>query len=182
MIAEGATLQEIADASGATVSGVRSAVIRLGLQTRRMASNREARTARSSGAAEIQRVCSTHGLAQFRRDINGSYRCLRCRAERVKARRRRIKEILVAEAGGRCVVCGYERCLRALGFHHLDPASKEFGVAFRGATRSLARARFEAAKCVLLCANCHMEVEAGVTSLPFDRTIGGSSIGRAGRC
>ena len=33
--------------------------------------------------------------------------------------------------------------------------------------RSLARCRQEAAKCVLLCANCHAEVEAGVAELPY---------------
>jgi hypothetical protein len=54
---------------------------------------------------------------------------------------------------------------RALEFHHVDPAAKRFGVAFRGVTRSLDAAREEASKCVLLCANCHAEVEAGVRSL-----------------
>ena len=93
------------------------------------------------------------------------YRCARCRAERVTERRRKVKQILVAEAGGRCQLCGYERCSRALGFHHVDPASKSFTVAFGGLTRSIARARAEVGKCVLLCANCHMEVEAGVRSL-----------------
>jgi len=109
-----------------------------------MASNRESRAARLRGESEVARECSLHGESRFQHDSQGSYRCLECRAERVKARRRRIKEILAAEAGGRCVICGYDRCLRALGFHHVDPSQKEFGVAFRGATRSLARARAEA--------------------------------------
>jgi hypothetical protein len=34
-----------------------------------------------------------------------------------------------------------------------------------GATRSLERNRREAAKCVLLCSNCHAEVEAGLKIL-----------------
>jgi hypothetical protein len=84
----------------------------------------------------------------------------------VSRRRRAIKAALVVEAGGRCGLCGYDRCARALSFHHVDPATKEFGVALRGVSRSLARARAEAAKCVLLCANCHMEVEAGVALVP----------------
>jgi hypothetical protein len=33
-------------------------------------------------------------------------------------------------------------------------------------TRSIASFREEIAKCVLLCSNCHAEVEAGVRSLP----------------
>lgn len=79
-----------------------------------------------------------------------------------------MKAILVAEAGGACVLCGYDRCERALSFHHLDPATKEFGVAFRGHARSLDRARAEAAKCALVCANCHMEIEAGLASIPLE--------------
>ena len=125
--------------------------------------------ARSDGPApaEILRTCARHGEAVYvRYGETDHYRCLRCRRERVIARRRKVKEILVTEAGGRCVVCGYARYAGALQFHHLDPASKRFGLALNGVARSLERARREAAKCVLLCANCHAEVEAGLTGLP----------------
>ena len=77
-------------------------------------------------------------------------------------RRRKGKAILVAEAGGACVACGYDRCIAALQFHHLDPAEKRFSLSQQGMTRSLERARAEARKCVLLCGNCHAEAEAGV--------------------
>jgi hypothetical protein len=79
----------------------------------------------------------------------------------VAARRRRLKAILVAEAGGGCTRCGYDRCVSALQFHHRDPAQKAFQLGSGGLTRSLERLRKEAGKCVLLCANCHAEVEAG---------------------
>jgi hypothetical protein len=95
----------------------------------------------------------------------GGYRCVRCRAEQVTDWRRRVKARLVAEAGGRCTVCGYDRCLAALQFHHVDPAQKRFHLAAGGVARSLERLREEVAKCVLLCSNCHAEVEAGVTDL-----------------
>jgi hypothetical protein len=91
---------------------------------------------------------------------------VRCRAEAV-TRRRRVKEILVAEAGGACRLCGYDRCPAVLQFHHLDPGQKRFALAARGVARSLASARVEAAKCVLLCANCHAEVESGLVDLPL---------------
>jgi len=41
-----------------------------------------------------------------------------------------------------------------------------FSLSEEGVTRSLARARAEAEKCVLLCAKCHAEVEAGVAAAP----------------
>jgi hypothetical protein len=53
----------------------------------------------------------------------------------------------------------------ALQFHHLNPQEKEFGLAVSGRTRAIAELRREAEKCVLLCANCHVEVERGIASL-----------------
>ena len=62
-------------------------------------------------------------------------------------------------------MCGYDRCVGALEFHHLVPAEKRFSLSHRGVARSLEKARAEASKCVLLCANRHAEVEAGLVSL-----------------
>jgi hypothetical protein len=62
-------------------------------------------------------------------------------------------------------LCGYDRCMGALHFHHVDPSLKNFTLGHRGVARSIANARAEAKKCVLLCSNCHAEVEAGMTSL-----------------
>jgi 5-methylcytosine-specific restriction endonuclease McrA len=109
--------------------------------------------------------CRRHGVTPFRRRSTGGYRCGKCRSEAVARRRRKVKRVLVNEAGGRCRLCGYDRCLAALEFHHLVPGEKSFSMSHRGVARSLAKARSEAQKCVLLCANCHAEVEAGVTTL-----------------
>ena len=75
-----------------------------------------------------------------------------------------MKRILVEEAGGRCVVCGYDRCIINLVFHHIDPGQKSFGLA--SCTRALAALRDEVAKCILVCANCHGEIEAGLIECP----------------
>ena len=72
------------------------------------------------------------------------------------------------EAGGSCAVCGYDKYPRALEFHHVDPSQKEFGLSARGVARSLEKLRAEAAKCVLLCGNCHAEVEAGIKVLSLE--------------
>jgi excisionase family DNA binding protein len=110
-------------------------------------------------------TCPRHGPTEFWLEPRGTYRCLRCRSEAVSRRRRRLKEILVAEAGGRCSICGYDRYLGALQFHHRNGEMKHFAIANRGLTRSLAAVRAEAKKCVLLCANCHSEVEAGIVKV-----------------
>jgi hypothetical protein len=62
--------------------------------------------------------------------------------------------------------------MAALEFHHVAPDDKRFSLSHRGVTRSIARARAEASKCVLLCANCHAEVEAGIAKLTLpDRLL-----------
>jgi len=77
-----------------------------------------------------------------------------------------LKRLLVTEAGGACELCGYAGFVGALEFHHRDPTEKAFGLGSRGITRSLAAVRAEAAKCALLCSNCHAEVEGGFRELP----------------
>jgi transposase-like protein len=119
-----------------------------------------------STAAEVVRDCPRHGWTWFRMVGGRRYRCARCVVEAVSERRRRVKEILVGEAGGKCAACGYRACIGVLQFHHVDPATKRFHLGREGVTRSLAAARAEARKCVLLCANCHTEVELGFRMLP----------------
>jgi hypothetical protein len=111
-------------------------------------------------------VCPRHGLVAFHYyKASGRWRCKRCVGEAVTRRHRRVRAILLEEAGGRCAICGYHRCTLNLHFHHVDPAKKSFAVnAMKG--KSLAAFRGEAKKCVLLCANCHGEVEAGLVRSP----------------
>jgi hypothetical protein len=62
-------------------------------------------------------------------------------------------------------VCGYDQCIVNLHFHHVDPSKKSFGITVaRG--KALATYREEAKKCVLVCANCHGEIEAGLIESP----------------
>ena len=68
--------------------------------------------------------------------------------------------------GNKCTLCGYDKCSKALNFHHLDPSKKSFGLSERGLTRSWEKIKLEIEKCILLCANCHTEVHAGVAILP----------------
>ena len=112
-------------------------------------------------------ICERHGPGEFVVRGDGSPRCVRCRSESVSEARRRRKALLVAEAGGACVVCGYDRYPGALQFHHRDPETKRFAIAHRGASRSLTSMREVAAKCVLLCGNCHAEIDAGLIDMPL---------------
>jgi 5-methylcytosine-specific restriction endonuclease McrA len=113
-------------------------------------------------------LCAYHGESEFILEGRGYYRCKRCRSDGVTRHRRKLKSILVQEAGGRCVVCGYDRHPRALEFHHLNPDEKRLTLSANGVTLSLDALRAEARKCVLLCSNCHAEVEDGLISPPIE--------------
>ena len=87
----------------------------------------------------------------------------------VSRRRKKLREMARDYKGGKCTVCGYNKCQRALSFHHLNPKEKDFDLSSRGLTRSWERIKKEIDKCVLLCANSHMEVHDGITQLPIKR-------------
>jgi transposase len=98
-----------------------------------------------TAGAELMRECRTHGWTWFRRiDTATGYRCAQCAVEAVSNRRRRMKQILVEEAGGSCVACGDDAFMPVLQFHHVDAATKRFHLGREGVTRSLERARAEA--------------------------------------
>jgi transposase-like protein len=164
LIREGLSTREISSRLGLSQSTVRHWLRKYGLRTHR-ARRENSRGVRGVDADRQVMTCPRHGPTEFWLEQRGIYRCLRCRSEAVARRRRKLKAILVEEAGGGCSVCGYDRYVGALQFHHRNGETKAFDVASRGLTRSLEAVREEAAKCVLLCANCHAEVEAGIVSI-----------------
>ena len=166
LIEDGLTVRQIAQRVGRGATTVRYWLTRHGLRT----AAAEQRELRRQGllADRVDRDCPSHGAQPFFLDNAGRYRCPRCRVESVQRRRRRVKEIIVTEAGGACLLCGYDAFIGALEFHHVDPASKSFGLGQGGLTRSLALIRAEARKCALLCSNCHAEVEGGFRALPSE--------------
>jgi hypothetical protein len=166
LIEEGLTVRIVGERLGVSHATVRYWMTKYDLVTPRGRLWRDSHAARHSLEPTRRGTCPRHGEVRFvRRDAG--FRCERCRVEAVTQRRREIKRLLVAEAGGRCQTCGYDRCIAALQFHHRVPSEKAFAVAGKGLSRSLAASRAEAAKCTLLCANCHAEVEAAERTLPY---------------
>jgi hypothetical protein len=76
--------------------------------------------------------------------------------------RRELKRKAVDYKGGCCEICGYDRCLAALTFHHRDPIQKDFGISDIMNILSWQRIKRELDKCHLLCSNCHYEVHHGL--------------------
>ncbi len=80
----------------------------------------------------------------------------RRRVEAVISWRKRAKKRLVEYKGGSCQICGYNRCINALEFHHLDRNKKDFTIA--GKSISFEKIKSEVDKCILVCSNCHREI------------------------
>ena len=93
---------------------------------------------------------------------------------RVKTYRQKIKERAVEYKGSKCVKCGYDKCIRALEFHHIDPNQKDFHLsAYK--VLSWDKIKIELDKCILVCSNCHKEIHFEIDN-NTDRVIGSSPI------
>lgn len=71
----------------------------------------------------------------------------------------KIKEV----HGGKCIRCGYDKCIKALEFHHIDPTKKDFTIS--NDHFKLLDAVEESKKCILICSNCHKELHDDLWSL-----------------
>ena len=67
--------------------------------------------------------------------------------------------------GGKCEICGYDKYLGALDFHHLDPAQKDFAISNSNIYKNLDKLKKELDKCILVCANCHREIHGGLVNI-----------------
>lgn len=110
----------------------------------------------------IKKRCSKHGEVEHFVRKEGGYRCRKCSVISTVERRRKIKRDLVEIFGGKCVKCGYNKCIASLEFHHLDRKTKKFSIGGYGVCYSFEKMLAEAKKCILVCRNCHGEIENGV--------------------
>lgn len=91
-------------------------------------------------------------------------RCFKCDyVYELRVFNRKLLNILGA-GNIKCQVCGYDKCISALEFHHLDPSQKDRTIASMR-NYSETNLRKEINKCILLCSNHHREVHAGVLDL-----------------
>lgn len=111
--------------------------------------------------------CEKHGLTEFALRKDGRYRCRKCSVDAVQKRRDYIKLMAIEYKGGKCQNpdCGYNKCVSALEFHHIDSEEKEFGIGNKGYTRSWEIVKKELDKCILLCCNCHIEVHSNLLNI-----------------
>lgn len=82
--------------------------------------------------------------------------CKSCHNLQTIERQKKNKQVALDYKGGKCMECGYHRCLAALEFHHADPSKKDPNWT-NLRSWGIERIYKELDKCELLCANCHRE-------------------------
>ncbi len=75
--------------------------------------------------------------------------------------RRNMKLQAIKMLGGKCSICGYNKCVDALEFHHKNPKEKEFKLGSSN-TMSWEEYKNELKKCILVCSNCHKEIHSKI--------------------
>lgn len=100
--------------------------------------------------------------------------CKKCFNEISQQRKQKIKVTLVERCGGKCCICGYSQCVAALEFHHIDPDKKDVPISLING-KSVEKIMPELEQCVMVCANCHREIHAGLVDV-----LGLSSCGAPG--
>lgn len=125
---------------------------------------------------ELEKECewtssfTAKGQPEYRvrcKSCHAKYRNDKIKARRIEVTQQRlkakykIKRKCIEYLGGKCVNCAYDKCEKALTFHHIDPKQKVSDVCSL-LDRKWELVRAELDKCILLCFNCHMEKEAEI--------------------
>lgn len=101
------------------------------------------------------RTCGIDGEHNFYKTTK--YQCKTCWNKRTAQSGKDQVKLLKEEFGGKCSKCGYDKCMDALQFHHVDPTKKEFALG-QGRGFNIDRIREELKKCIMVCSNCHIEM------------------------
>jgi hypothetical protein len=120
----------------------------------------------------VPRICPRCNLNKEATDFydskgikNAGTYCKQCMNEHTMERVRNMKQKWVEYKGGKCQLCGYSKCPGALEFHHLDPSKKDFNLSRYRVRAFNEQIRQEIDKCLMVCANCHREIHAGLVDI-----------------
>lgn len=89
--------------------------------------------------------------------------------QNIKDFRIRQKKRIIYVMGEKCAICGYNKCDSALELHHLNPQEKDFTFS-KNTNRAWEQIVSELPKTILVCANCHREIHAGLINNSYLKT------------
>jgi len=111
-------------------------------------------------------ICNKHNIsAHYLSGIKRPrWKCKLCDRDYQIIFLKNLKKKCLDYKGGKCERCKYDKCVRSMHFHHVDPSLKEFSISDRNpntnknGTKKWDSVKKELDKCILLCSNCHYEV------------------------
>jgi hypothetical protein len=127
------------------------------------------KTVRKINTINKNRTCLTCNAIKpqenfYKRANKYTSQCIECFKKSKTYNRNKVKQLAVNYLGGSCSVCGYNKCLAALEFHHVDSTTKDKNYSnYKNAFTD--KFKTELDKCVLLCANCHREHHSSTTDI-----------------
>lgn len=140
MVNDGLSSYAIADKTGKSKSTIWYWLLKYNLGTKRVCK------------------CGKCGETDSLKFHSGRYtQCKKCRQFYQNKSNRKRKYIFVQYKGGKCTICGYDKCMAALDFHHSNPDEKDPDWK-KMRKWSLKKVKGELDKCVLVCRNCHSEI------------------------
>ena len=170
LIAQNKSTHQIANELGISQTNVRYWLKKYGLKTNSSwaIKHEQIKTDRKSGRYTCTQCKVNKELTKdtFYVKSNGSFHawCKDCNNKITYEKQLQRKRDAVEYKGGKCCVCGYNKYVGAMDFHHLDPATKDYNIS-RLTTYSIDIMKTELDKCMLLCRNCHAEIHHGLVDL-----------------
>ncbi len=83
--------------------------------------------------------------------------------------RKRSKIRLIEYKGWKCECCGYNKSTSVLQFHHTNPSEKDFTIG--GKSYGFERLKVEVDKCIMVCANCHIEIHDEIRNFGYSEKV-----------
>lgn len=82
---------------------------------------------------------------------------------------RKLRKLAILQGfGGKCQCCGYNKCVQALEFHHLNCNNKEFSISTI-MNKNWNEIKNELKKCICVCANCHREIHNNLLEIDVNK-------------
>ena len=159
LLSQGFSSYEIGRQLGYTGAGIRYHMKKYDLFSSNQSIQDKQKVPVVNGKKECKKCHNILPIEDFNVKPSGSLKsyCKKCNNEGRYSLLKRRKMEIIQKFGNKCSICGYNKNIAALEFHHIDPNEKEFHL---GSTKTtnLDKLLLEMDKCILVCANCHREI------------------------
>jgi hypothetical protein len=160
LISNGKSLNQISRETGKSLTTVRYWVKKhkLPFESKNFSNQGSKNYGNSRVCPKCKNECNISEFYNRRGKVGGSVYCKKCTTKQVVERTKKLKQQMVEYKGGCCQICGYNKYIGALDFHHLNPSEKDFTIAHMRQYKFDEIVKNELDKCLLVCSNCHREI------------------------